>query len=39
MTEIGQEITANIVMIFPYSTAVAADKDGVDRWARRNAGL
>lgn len=37
--DVGNEITANAVMVIPYRTAFAVDTDGADRWARRNSGL
>lgn len=37
--DVGNEITANAVMIIPYKTALALDKDGADKWARSNSGL
>ncbi|KAG6357328.1 hypothetical protein INS49_015206 [Diaporthe citri] len=37
--DMGNEITANAVMVIPYGTALAVDKNGADKWARRNSGL
>lgn len=39
LAEIGSQVQGNAVMIMPYETASAVDKDALDTWADRNSAI